>query len=92
MAVNSKGTCSLSKIKSCKILITKYKRAVAPTKRDKIKKKAPDFQITWVHPYSKSIIEVGLEFPQKMSYRKGLNVSKLATEVEDETGVTIVLL
>ena len=59
--------------------------------RRKVKKNAPDFQITWVLPYSKSIIEIGLEFPQKMSYRKGLNVSKLATEVEDETGVTIVL-
>ena len=59
--------------------------------RRKLKKKAPDFQITWVLPYSKSIIEIGLGFPQKMSYRKGLNVSKLATEVEDETDVTIIL-
>ena len=59
--------------------------------RRKVKKNAPDFQITWVLPYSKSIIEIGFEFPQKMNYRKGLNVSKLATEVEDETGITIVL-
>jgi hypothetical protein len=39
--VTSKGMWSLSKINACRILITKYKRAVAPTTLDNIKKKAP---------------------------------------------------
>jgi len=59
--------------------------------RRKVKAKAPDFHINWVHPYNETIIEVGLDFPEKMSYRKGLLVSKLATEVEDEMDVTIIL-
>ncbi len=32
--------------------------------RRKLKKRVPDYQITWVLPYSETIIEVGLE-PQK---------------------------
>jgi len=59
--------------------------------RRKVKAQAPDFRINRVHPYNATIIEVGLNFPQKMSYRKGLLVSKLATEVEDKTGITIIL-
>ncbi len=59
--------------------------------RRKLKSKAPDFKITWVHPYNENIIEAGVKFPQKMGYRKGLRVANLAIEVRDETGVLIIL-
>jgi hypothetical protein len=59
--------------------------------RRKLKGKVPDYRLTWVHPYNETIIEAGVEFPQKTSYRKGLRVAKLAIEVHDETGVLIIL-
>jgi hypothetical protein len=53
--------------------------------------KVPDYRITWVRPYKENIIEVGLESQKKIGYRKGLQAVKLAVEVEDETGVIIIL-
>jgi hypothetical protein len=59
----------------------------------KLNEKVPDYCITWVRPYphKKTIIEIGLESQKKIGYRKGLQVAKVATEVEEETGVTIIL-
>lgn len=59
--------------------------------RRKLNSKMPDFKITWVHPYNENIIEAGAEFPENMSYRKGLRVAKMAIEVQDETGILIIL-
>jgi hypothetical protein len=59
--------------------------------RRKLTVKVPDYRITWVHPYNETIIEIGLEPQKKWTYRKSLRASKVATEVEDETGITIVL-
>jgi len=56
-----------------------------------LKKKVPDYTITWVRPYSKSIIEVGYEPQKKMTYRKSIQAAKLAIEIGDKTGVTIIL-
>jgi hypothetical protein len=47
-------------------------------------------QIAWL-PYKESIIEIGVEPQKKMTYRKTLKAAKVATEVEDETDITIVL-
>lgn len=58
----------------------------------KLDEKVPDYHISWVRPYNKSIIEVGLEPQKKMTYRKTLQACKAAIEVEDKTGVTIILL
>jgi len=59
--------------------------------RRRLKKKVPDYVITWVRPYKENIIEVGYESPKRMTYRKTLQAAKLAIEVEDETGVLIIL-
>ncbi|MCI0693422.1 hypothetical protein L0337_15630 [candidate division KSB1 bacterium] len=50
-----------------------------------------DYRIAWVRPYKENIIEIGLESQKKIGYRKGLQAVKLAVEVEDETGVIIIL-
>ena len=59
--------------------------------RRRLKKKVPDYVITWVRPYKENIIEVGYEPQKMMTYRKTLQAAKLAIEVEDETGVLIIL-
>jgi hypothetical protein len=60
--------------------------------RRQLKKKVPDYVITWVRPYNKSIIEVGYEPQKKLTYRKSLQAAKLAIEIGDKTGVTIILM
>jgi hypothetical protein len=59
--------------------------------RRRLSEKVPDYHITWVRPFKEHIIEVGLE-PEKMTYRKNQRAAKAAIEVEDETGITIILL
>ncbi|MGH7596128.1 MAG: hypothetical protein ACREOI_07225 [bacterium] len=58
----------------------------------RLKEKVPDYHIAWVHPYSETIIKVGVEPEKKMTIRKTMQASRVATEVEDEMGITIVLL
>jgi sensor domain CHASE-containing protein len=58
----------------------------------KLKEKVPDYQIAWVHPIKENMIEVGLESKNKMTYRKTRQAVNLALEVEDKTGVFIILL
>jgi hypothetical protein len=62
--------------------ITKFKNSLA--------KKLPDFRIVWVKPVKENMIELHLE-SEKRTYRRGLLAVKLAVEVEDETGVIIIL-
>ena len=57
----------------------------------RLREKVPDYHIAWVHPYSQTIIQVGVEPQKKMTIKKTMQASKVATEVEDETGITIVL-
>jgi hypothetical protein len=59
--------------------------------RRRLSEKVPDYHIAWVRPFKENIIEVGLE-PDKMTYRKNQRAAKAAIEVEDETGITIILL
>lgn len=55
----------------------------------KLAENLPNFRIEWVLPVKKNIIELHLE-SDKRTYRNSIKASKLATEVEDETGVTII--
>jgi len=57
----------------------------------RLNEKDPDYRIAWVRPYKKNIIEIGLESQKKIGYRRGLQAVKLAVEVEDETGVIVIL-
>ena len=59
--------------------------------RRRLNEKVPDYHIAWVLPYKEKIIEVGLEPQKKWTYRKTRQAAKVAIEVEDQTGVTIVL-
>jgi len=59
--------------------------------RRQLSAKVPDYHIAWVRPFKENIIEVGLE-PEKMTYRKNQRAAKTAIDVEDETGITIILL
>ena len=58
----------------------------------KLKEKVPDYQIAWVHPIKENMIEVGLDSKNKMTYRKTRRAVNLALEVEDQTGVFVILL
>jgi hypothetical protein len=58
--------------------------------KKKLAQELPALRIAWVHPFNDTIIELHLEY-DKRTYRKSLKASKLAVEVEDETGVTIIL-
>jgi hypothetical protein len=57
----------------------------------KLNDKVSDYRIAWVRPYKENMIEIGLDSPKKIGYRKGLQAVKLAIEAEDETGVIIIL-
>jgi hypothetical protein len=57
--------------------------------KKKLAQELPALRVAWVHPYNDSIIELHLEY-DKRTYRKSLKASKLAVEVADETGVTII--
>lgn len=59
--------------------------------RRRLAKKIPDYHLTWVHPVKENIIEAGLEPQKKMTYRKTTLAAKLAIELQDETGVLIIL-
>jgi hypothetical protein len=63
--------------------LQKFKRRLA--------EEMPKVRIEWVRAYSDDIIEMHIEF-DKYTYRSGLKASTIATEVEAETDVTIVLL
>jgi hypothetical protein len=58
--------------------------------KKKLAKELPALRIAWVHPYNDRIIELHLEY-DKRTYRKSLAASKLAVEVADETGITVIL-
>jgi len=59
--------------------------------RRRLNEKIPDYRIAWVRPYKEKIIAIGLKSQKKIGYRKGLQAVKLAVEVEDETGVIVIL-
>ena len=58
--------------------------------RRKLNEKVPDYPIAWVRPVKENMIEVCLE-PQKLSYRKTHQAAKLAIEMEEKTGIFVIL-
>jgi len=58
--------------------------------KNRLAKKLPDFHIAWVRSVKDNMIELHLE-SGRHTYRRGLQAVKLAVEVEDETGVIIIL-
>ena len=58
--------------------------------KNRLAKTLPSFRIAWARPAKPNMIEVHLE-SEKRTYRSGLQAVKLAVEVEDETGVIIIL-
>jgi len=62
--------------------LLKFKRRLAEA--------LPKVRIEWAKAYNKDIIELHLEY-DKYNYRNSLKAATMATEVEDETDVTIIL-
>ncbi len=58
--------------------------------RRKLAESLPKARIEWAKAYNKDIIELHLEY-DKYNYRNSLKAATAATEVEDETDITIIL-
>ncbi len=57
--------------------------------KKKLAQEMPALRIEWAQPYNDTIIELHLEYGTR-TYRKAMKASKLAGEVEDKTGITII--
>ncbi len=57
--------------------------------KKKLAQEMPKLRIAWAQPYSDTIIELHIEY-DKRTYRKSLKASKLAVEVEEKTGITMI--
>jgi hypothetical protein len=57
---------------------------------EKLERHLPQFHITGVEPLKENLIQVWLESTD-WSYQAGRKAAKLAVEVEDETGIFIIL-
>lgn len=58
--------------------------------KTKLAQEMPELRVEWALPYNDTIIELHLEY-DKRTYRKIMKASKVAVDVEDETGITIIL-
>lgn len=58
--------------------------------RERLERRLPEFHITGVQPFNENIIQVWIENPNE-TYQTGLMACKLAVEVEDKTGICIIL-
>ena len=56
----------------------------------KLAEHLPSFRIEWVLPVKEKMIELHLE-SGKRTYRNTIKAARLAVEVEEKTGVTIIL-
>lgn len=57
--------------------------------KKKLAQEMPNLRIAWVQPYNDTIVELHIEY-DKHTYRKSLKASKLAFEVEEKTGITMI--
>jgi len=57
--------------------------------KKKLAQEMPKLRIAWVQRYNDTIIELHIEY-DKHTYRKSLKASKLAYEVEEKTGITMI--
>jgi hypothetical protein len=62
--------------------LLKFKRKLAES--------LPKVRIEWAKAYNKDIIELHLEY-DKYNYRNSIKAATVATAVEDETDITIIL-
>jgi len=70
--------------------LTKAQEAAFHMFRKKLERRFPEYSITAVEPLKENMIRVWLESAPE-TYKKGLAVCKLAVEVEEETGIFIIL-
>jgi hypothetical protein len=59
--------------------------------KERLARALPKVQIEWAKAYNEDIIELYVEY-DKDTYKNDLKAATLATEVAEETGVTIILL
>ncbi|MGH7454535.1 MAG: hypothetical protein ACRENG_24490 [bacterium] len=57
--------------------------------KKKLAQEMPNLRIAWAQPYNDKIIELHIEY-DKRTYRKSLKASKLAFDVEEKTGITMI--
>jgi hypothetical protein len=57
--------------------------------KKKLAQEMPKLRIAWAQPYNDTIIELHIEY-DKHTYKKSLKASRLAFEVEEKTGVTMI--
>lgn len=57
--------------------------------KKKLAQEMPNLLIAWAQPYNDTIIELHIDY-DKHTYRKSLKASKLAFEVEEKTGITMI--
>jgi hypothetical protein len=70
--------------------LTEHQLKTVRKYKNRLAKRLPTFRIAWVKPVKENMIELHLESDNR-TYRRGLLASQLATEVEDETDVIIIL-
>ena len=70
-------------------LTVSQKRSLQLFKK-KLQQELPALRIAWVHSFKDTIMELHLEYDNR-TYRKSIKAAKLASDVADETGVTIIL-
>jgi len=58
--------------------------------REELERRLPQYCITAVQPLKENAVRVWLESPA-LTYQSEVTVSKLAVEVENETGIFIIL-
>jgi hypothetical protein len=57
--------------------------------KKKLAQEMPKLRIAWAQRYNDTIMELHIEY-DKRTYRKSLKASKLAVEVEEKTGITMI--
>jgi len=70
--------------------LNKTQTATVVKFKNRLARKLPNFQIAWVKPVKENMIELHLE-TEKRTYKNSRQAIKLAIDVEDETGVIIIL-
>jgi hypothetical protein len=65
------------------------RRGVRNPFKKNLAQEMPKLRIAWAQPYNDTIIELHIEY-DKHTYKKSLKASKLAFEVEEKTGVTMI--
>jgi len=81
---------SLAKMDLSSNGLNKTQTATVVKFKNRLARKLPNFHIAWVKPVKENMIELHLE-TEKRTYKNSRQAVKLAIDVEDETGVIIIL-